>query len=97
MRWIQRERKSALRALRSRYAYCSPFSTRSRAMLMQLLARPRKPVAQARIFLAPVMGRARERRRRAGGGAGRGAAAAGGAAPGAAGSRGVGKGGVSGA
>ena len=32
-------------ALRSRNAYCSDFSTRSRATRMQFLARPRKPLA----------------------------------------------------
>ena len=55
MRWIQRLRMSRFSVRRSRYTYCRLFSTRSRAMEMQFFARPRKPLAHCRIFLAPVM------------------------------------------
>lgn len=50
MRWIHRPRMSRFLVRRSLYAYCSAFSTRSRAARMQFLLRPRKPLASCKIF-----------------------------------------------
>lgn len=43
MRWIHSARMSRFLLRRSRYAYCSAFSTLLRAMWMQFFARPLKP------------------------------------------------------
>jgi hypothetical protein len=57
MRAIHSDRTSRFFALRSRVAYCRAFSTRSRAMRMQLPARPRKPEASLRTaFLCIAVG-----------------------------------------
>lgn len=46
IRWIHSARMSRFLFRRSRYAYCSAFSTLLRARLMQLFARPLKPCIQ---------------------------------------------------
>lgn len=50
MRSIQRDRMSRFLLRRSRYEYCSAFSTRSLAIRMQFLARPRNPFANLKIL-----------------------------------------------
>jgi len=51
IRWIHRDRMSLFFCLRSRYAYCRAFSTRSFAILRQLLLLPRKPFASLKTLL----------------------------------------------
>ena len=56
MRAIHSDRTSRFFARRSRVAYCRAFSTRSRAMRMQLPARPRKPEASLRTAFLCIRG-----------------------------------------
>ena len=59
IRVIHSDRMSRFLVRRSLKAYCSDFSTRSRAILMQFLARPRNPLASLKIFplfiMAPLL------------------------------------------